>query len=130
MKTLLIFAAAIFIAPEIFAQSIERQVISSFGFSYSGALIEMDCTVGEVVTATGQSATVDITQGFHQPFLGVAACPGDFDGNGAINVSDLLLFSGEFGCSISCGLPDLDDNGVVNVTDLLIFLPLFGTVCP
>jgi len=59
-----------------------------------------------------------------------ADCPGDFDDNGAVNVGDLLIFNGAFGCPSSCGEPDLDGNGVVNVGDLLLFNSLFGTVCP
>jgi hypothetical protein len=55
-------------------------------------------------------------------------CAGDFDGNGVINVSDLLLFSAYYGCTSNC-LGDLDGNGLVNVIDLLIFNTIFGTSC-
>lgn len=58
------------------------------------------------------------------------SCEGDFDGNGAVNVGDLLIFNSAFGCTSACGAPDLDGNGAVNVGDLLLFNSLFGSVCP
>ncbi|MDZ4824121.1 MAG: hypothetical protein SH856_11735 [Flavobacteriales bacterium] len=113
-----------------FSQSIERSVISSSGFSYSGATLQNDCTVGEVITATGVNGNIKITQGFHQPVFETAiTCLGDFDNNGVVNVADLLLFSGAFGCVSDCGLQDMDGNGSVNVGDLLIFTGVFGNVC-
>ncbi|MDZ4822732.1 MAG: agmatine deiminase family protein [Flavobacteriales bacterium] len=60
----------------------------------------------------------------------LTSCVGDFDGNGVINTSDLLLFMAEFSCVSSCGSFDLDGNGAVNTSDLLLFMALFGAVCP
>ena len=113
----------------LFSQSAERSVISSFGFSFSEATIQNDCTVGEVITATGINGGTIITQGFQQPMFASSSCLGDFDMNGMVNVSDLLIFSSSFGCTSTCGVTDMDGNGAVNVTDLLIFTSVFGTVC-
>ncbi|MDZ4752359.1 MAG: hypothetical protein SGI87_12140 [Flavobacteriales bacterium] len=63
------------------AQSIERKVISPFGFSFSGSTVQSDCTMGEVSTATLGNGDVIITQGFHQPSIIVGSCLGDFDFN-------------------------------------------------
>ncbi|MDZ4823839.1 MAG: hypothetical protein SH856_10310 [Flavobacteriales bacterium] len=57
-------------------------------------------------------------------------CLGDFDGNGTVNTSDLLVFMSNFGCTSGCGLFDMDNNGAVNTSDLLIFMSTFGNVCP
>ncbi|MDH5296874.1 MAG: hypothetical protein OEW26_07070, partial [Nitrospirota bacterium] len=57
-------------------------------------------------------------------------CFGDFDNNGVINTSDVLLFMSFFGCPSSCGDYDLDGNGVVNNADLLLLMAVFGSVCP
>ncbi len=50
-----------------------------------------------------------------------ASNPADIDGNGAVNVIDLLLLLGSFGASCPCAA-DLDGNGAVDVTDLLMLL--------
>lgn len=60
----------------------------------------------------------------------ISPCAGDFNGDGVINISDLLLFMANFGCASSCGIFDLTSDGPVNVGDLLIFMAAYGTVCP
>ena len=130
MKTILLVTLAVGIAFLGTAQSIERSVISSLGFSYSGAAFQSDCTVGEAVTASGSNGGIKITQGFQQPLFTTSTCLGDFDSNGAVNVGDLLIFTSTFGCAASCGITDMDGNGAVNVADLLIFTSVFGNVCP
>jgi hypothetical protein len=46
---------------------------------------------------------------------------GDIDGDGVVDVEDLLLLLGDWGDCPGC-LADLDGNGVVDVSDLLILL--------
>lgn len=53
------------------AQSIERSVIGAYGASGSNGSIEVDMTVGEVAITTGQSGSLIVTQGFHQPSGGI-----------------------------------------------------------
>jgi hypothetical protein len=55
-------------------------------------------------------------------------CPGDFDSSGIVDVQDLLLLLGDFGCVSSC-TTDLNSDGVVNSQDILIFLGYFGAIC-
>ncbi|MBL7942640.1 MAG: hypothetical protein JNM00_07730, partial [Flavobacteriales bacterium] len=57
------------------------------------------------------------------------ACPGDFNDDGVVNVSDLLIFSSMFGSSGICLSADINLDGVVNITDLLLFSSTFGTTC-
>jgi len=49
---------------------------------------------------------------------------GDLDGDGIIDMDDLLDLLAEFGCLIDCGEGDLNGNGVINANDILIFLTL------
>ncbi|MBL7941612.1 MAG: lamin tail domain-containing protein [Flavobacteriales bacterium] len=55
-------------------------------------------------------------------------CVGDFNFDGVINISDMLLFMGNYGCAGTC-FGDLDNNGTVNTNDLLIFMGLYGGGC-
>jgi hypothetical protein len=52
-------------------------------------------------------------------------CPGDDDGNGTVNIDDLLTVIGNFACTGECD-GDVDDNGLVNIDDLLMVIGNFG----
>ena len=54
-------------------------------------------------------------------------CPGDGDGNGEVNIDDLLMVISTFGdlCPDGCD-SDHDDDGVVSIDDLLIVISQFG----
>lgn len=56
-------------------------------------------------------------------------CVGDLNNDGAINVSDILLFAAQFGCSSGCGNGDINNDGAVNISDLLLLTGAFGTTC-
>ena len=57
-------------------------------------------------------------------------CPSDINGNGAIEVSDVLLVLSDFGCETGCNpLTDLDGDGAITVNDLLTVLSSFGESC-
>ncbi len=59
-----------------------------------------------------------------------ALCPGDFDGDNIITVSDVLVSLGNFGCTGSDCQGDLDGDGITGVTDILLMLSSFGEPCP
>lgn len=50
-----------------YGQGVSPEVVSTAGDSFVGSNIQLDWTVGEVAISTLQS-TVQITQGFHQPY--------------------------------------------------------------
>lgn len=54
--------------------------------------------------------------------------PGDFDFNGIIGTSDVLILLGEFGCDTDC-IADLTDDGFTLTADLLILLGNMGNTC-
>lgn len=58
-------------------------------------------------------------------------CPGDINGDNAINTQDLTILLSNFAASVPPNTGgDLDGNGSVNTQDLTQFLGVFGTVCP
>ena len=58
----------------------------------------------------------------------VSQCPEDIDGDGLVNVNDVLLLLGEFGCTAGC---TFDVNGIpgVDVADFLLLLGAYGLPC-
>jgi hypothetical protein len=63
---------------------------------------------------------------FQTPLAGTLFCPGDLNGDGNVNVNDVLRIISNWGGE---GREDLDGNSVVNVTDLLSLLDSWGA-CP
>ncbi|MDG1261442.1 MAG: hypothetical protein P8H59_12855 [Flavobacteriales bacterium] len=75
--------------------------------------------------ATDPSIAIDnITIYGSDPVL----CVGDFNNDGLINSTDLLVFLGDYGCLSDCEA-DLNGDGVNDAIDLLIFLAAFGSSC-
>lgn len=58
---------------------------------------------------------------------GSTGCPGDLNGDGVVDLSDLALLLSAFGTSTTTG--DIDGDGDVDLTDLAILLSHFGTPC-
>lgn len=93
-------------------------------------------TNGGAYDGFGQSAFLTIPQ------MGVlvfrfndapgAPCPGDFDGDGQIGLTDLSIQLSNYGATSGAGPEDgdLDDDGDVDITDLSLLLALYGTMCP
>lgn len=58
------------------------------------------------------------------------ACPGDLNGDNAVNTTDLTLLLSQFGAAVTPGTGgDLNNDGVVNTSDLTFFLSRFGRPC-
>lgn len=62
-----------------------------------------------------------------------SACPGDFDGNGSIDIADFLAFVDVYGSSSSDATynaqMDLDSSGSVDTADFLAFVNVYGSEC-
>jgi hypothetical protein len=60
------------------------------------------------------------------------ACPGDVNGDGMVEISDMTSLLGCFGmpCTGNCCLADFNCDGTVEIGDLTILLAHFGAPCP
>ncbi len=54
---------------------------------------------------------------------------GDFDLDGLVSTSDMLLFFTAYGCAADCAPYDLTGDDVVNTNDLLNLVSFFGNSC-
>ncbi|MEE3164445.1 MAG: trypsin-like peptidase domain-containing protein [Bacteroidota bacterium] len=57
------------------------------------------------------------------------SCAEDINGNGTVEVSDVLLLLSDFGCTSDCTSADVDGDGAVSVADILLLLAAFGEEC-
>ncbi len=87
-----------------------------------------DCI--ESAPGSGVIAQTPLAEALNSVFCTAPAvsCLGDFDADGLVGTSDLLLLLASMGCVQSC-LYDLNGAGMVNSADVLVFLGLFGTTC-
>ena len=126
-----------------FADFCSNQIWS---FTYTGGMVtnftdrtaELDPVPGSIdeIVSFGEDAKGEmyiVEQGFvsntGEVFKIVSACPTDINGDGAINVLDLIDLLLNFGVS-GCAPTDVNDDGVTNVLDLIDLLLAFGTACP
>jgi hypothetical protein len=58
-----------------------------------------------------------------------AGCLGDLDGDGSVNLSDLLIFLSGMGCSGSNCTGDINLDDSTDVQDLMMLLSVLGTSC-
>ena len=57
-------------------------------------------------------------------------CANDVNGNGAVDVADVLLVLSDFGCATDCNdATDVDGDGGITVSDVLALLSSFGQDC-
>ncbi len=68
------------------------------------------------------------TDGDGEPDCDTASCAEDLNGNGTIEVSDVLILLGDFGCTENC-VADIDGDGSVVISDVLLLLAAYGEDC-
>jgi CotH kinase protein/Lamin Tail Domain/Chitobiase/beta-hexosaminidase C-terminal domain/Divergent InlB B-repeat domain len=91
----------------------------------------LDCNDGNALVFPGAAGT---HEGLDNNCSGVLEedeiyiCLGDFDNNGYIGVSDMMIFIGEYSCIESCQTDVTFDNQV-NIDDLLFLLNIYGSFC-
>ncbi|WP_306641331.1 hypothetical protein [Sanyastnella coralliicola] len=87
-----------------------------------------ECISGcTILSAYNYDPTAQVNDG--SCVFGNPVCPGDFNFDGVVGVSDLLIFLGDYGCTFQCA-GDMDGNDAVTSADLLSFLSALGMPCP
>lgn len=105
---------------------------AGFGSSYGDLYTISSSNLGlEIEWTSSASATEPVGYGYAATALVVGACPGDIDGDGSVDGSDLTDLLGTWGvCApdVPC-LGDLNLDGLVDGADLTILLSHWGA-CP
>ena len=56
-------------------------------------------------------------------------CPGDFNNDGIVDITDFLLFNSAFGQNCSGCPEDMNNDGTVDIVDFLLLNSAFGQTC-
>ena len=101
-----------------------NSLVETIAVPATGIWLELTATFDDEPTCTATNGNA---------YFGPAACstcPADVNGNGAVEVSDVLLVLSEFGCDADCNpLTDFDGDTAVTVSDVLFVLSAFGEGC-
>ncbi len=108
--------------------------IAGGGGTSTGSGFSLQGTIGQAEAGEMSNATFSLAGGYWTSGASVdpaTPCPADLNGDGEINVSDLLVLLSSWGlCPVDEPCPaDLNKDGEVNVSDLLQLLSAWGT-CP
>ena len=98
------------------------------GFS-AGGDFELEGTIGQPDAGALTGGDFALTGGFWAVTTPGNLCPGDADGDGDTDISDLGLLLSNFGMAVTPGTDgDVNFSGSVDITDLGILLADFGCV--
>ena len=127
--------------PTLSMLSLSALTVPSSGYLGQATLrVSRELTSSDVLeVASAETAgaggvqSLDVSQAV-LTFTAAAACLGDFDGDGKVNLSDFLAFAGAFGtrsgdANYNAGA-DMDGSGAVDLLDFLAFSRVFGAPCP
>ena len=97
---------------------------------WRGLVISIGALFAVVGSMWADSGLLDSRAGSTQS----VSCPGDFNRNGAVDLSDFLAFAGAFGTRSGDAnfdaRMDLDGSGAIDLSDFLAFVGVFGKPCP
>ncbi|MCC6358994.1 MAG: hypothetical protein IT450_09635 [Phycisphaerales bacterium] len=100
--------------------------------STAGGVFELSGTIGQPdagsFTQPMTGGVFELVGGFWV-FPGALPCPGDIDGDHAVDISDLSTLLSQFGSTGTGMSGDLDGDGDVDISDLTTLLSNFGTIC-
>ena len=99
------------------------------GGTTTGGTYLLSGTIGQPDAGVVTGGTYVLLGGFWPPIGVEPPCPGDADGNGTIDLTDLALVLSDFGKSGQSLSGDVDNDGDVDLTDLALVLGEFGKSC-
>ena len=108
-----------------------RNIVTLEGHTYYGESVSFSPDGTMLASGAGDGTIMlwDMSK-YVTPSTPTPALTSDFDGDGAVNIADFLLFVGQFGFSQDdAGYEarfDLDGDGVIGIGDFLIFVNNFG----
>ena len=101
-----------------------NSLTSTITLPANGAWVSLEATFDDESTCTALNGNAYFGPG------SCSLCPADVNGNGAIDVADVLTVLSDFGCESGCNtLTDLDGDGSITVADVLTVLSAFGEDC-
>ena len=125
MKTMTKCLAVWLLAANVWAIDLSWYTIGAGGgLESSGGGMTLSGTIAEVDAGVLTGGTMELRGGFWGGIV-PASCPGDVNGDGATDLSDLALVLADFGCSGGCSA-DLTGDGATNLSDLAEVLGAFG----
>jgi len=119
------------LAPTAFAQdfAIDWYTIDGGGGFSAGGDFELEGTIGQPDAGALTGGDFALTGGIWAVTTPGNLCPGDADGDGDTDISDLGLLLSNFGMAVTPGTDgDVNFSGSVDITDLGILLADFGCV--
>jgi len=107
--------------------------IDGGGGTSTGGNFELSGTIGQPDAGVMSGGNFELVGGFWSLPAGAAPFPGDLNGDGCVNQSDLGILLADFGCGLPGPCPgDTDGDGDTDQSDLGIVLANFnmGPNCP
>jgi len=120
-----ISTAPLFVGPDDYRLYIDCASVDSGNNAHADG-IEFDLLGDPRIQAHHGNPVPTINRGAYETAIVPSpACPADLNGDGVVNVSDLLLLLSAWGPNVGHAA-DLTGDGVVNVSDLLLLLGAWG----
>ena len=116
----------VFSIPEdIYADNYEWQWSSQFQAFANDNLLTVSAASGNGIISVQTSNECGMSEIISlNVTVPTSQLPGDINGDCAVNISDLEILLGNYGCQFSCVESDLDGDGVVGMGDMILMIGL------
>ncbi len=131
MKTSQLIAtlATLLAATAASAIDLSKYTVDGGGSVSTGGGFVLSGTTGQPDAGYASGGGFDLSGGFWTANPTPAACPGDADDNGVVDLTDLSIVLSEFGMAGPGLAGDINGDNVVDLSDLSEVLANFGAAC-